>query len=89
MHFLKPADVSAEEFDGMSALHVACGGGNVECVRMLLSCGANVHALDKHGDAPVHIAAFRDQPAVFEVLLAHKADIQLKIRYFPTLSYFC
>lgn len=41
--------------DGTTLLHHACYGTSPEIMEMLLTTGANVNALDKNGNTPLHI----------------------------------
>jgi ankyrin repeat protein len=40
-------------YDGCSALELAIASGNIECVRYLISTGANITTNDRWGFSPV------------------------------------
>ncbi|KAK1797807.1 hypothetical protein P4O66_008163, partial [Electrophorus voltai] len=42
---------------GRTCLHAAAAGGNVECVKLLLSSGADHNRTDRHERTPLHYAA--------------------------------
>jgi ankyrin repeat protein len=43
--------------DGFTALHFASFYGNIKLIRLLVSHGANIHAVNKIGINMVHVAA--------------------------------
>ena len=65
---------------GLNPLHLAASHGHVDCVRALLSAGAdmNKRASAKRpfdGATPVYIAARNAHEACIEVLAQHGADL--------------
>eukprot|EP01091_Cochliopodium_minus_P000911 TRINITY_DN1080_c0_g4_i1.p1 TRINITY_DN1080_c0_g4~~TRINITY_DN1080_c0_g4_i1.p1 ORF type:complete len:1003 (-),score=321.23 TRINITY_DN1080_c0_g4_i1:121-3129(-) len=58
---------------GSSLLHSASQEGNVEMVKMLLECGANINAIDKEKYTPVLEAASQKHFNVVKLLLAAKS----------------
>jgi ankyrin repeat protein len=69
------ADVNSARADGVSALHLAAGAGNVEIARVLMTAGANVAASTVLlGTRPLHMAAENGHADVVGLLLAHGAD---------------
>eukprot|EP01091_Cochliopodium_minus_P000913 TRINITY_DN1080_c0_g6_i1.p1 TRINITY_DN1080_c0_g6~~TRINITY_DN1080_c0_g6_i1.p1 ORF type:complete len:739 (-),score=227.44 TRINITY_DN1080_c0_g6_i1:18-2234(-) len=59
---------------GSSLLHSASQEGNVEMVKMLLECGANINAIDKEKYTPVLEAASQKHFNVVKLLLDKNAD---------------
>ena len=52
------ADVSAQDKDGSTPLHLALSlWGNVDVARMLVERGADVSAQDKDGSTPLELAS--------------------------------
>lgn len=43
-------------FPGLAALHEAVLSGNLECVKLLVKYGADIHQRDEAGWTPLHIA---------------------------------
>ena len=60
-----------------SILHIAARRGMVTTVQLLVDCGADSKAENKHGQTPLHIAAGgeNDCPELCEILLKHNAEI--------------
>ena len=60
-----------------SALHIVARHGMVTTVQLLVDCGADVNAVNKHGQTPLHIVASekKDCPELCEILLKHDAKI--------------
>ncbi len=50
------ADVNGTDYDGVTALHIACWLGNVEIFELLLARGANASQADNHGATAFHFA---------------------------------
>ncbi|XP_046681911.1 osteoclast-stimulating factor 1-like [Homalodisca vitripennis] len=69
--------VSATGLDsvGNTALHWACRGGHIECVRELLAqSNPPVNAQNKMGDSPLHLAAAHSHLEVLSLVLQAGAD---------------
>lgn len=49
-------DVNSQSYSGNTALHSACGRGQVETVWMLLKSGADSSLKNYHNDTPVMVA---------------------------------
>ncbi|MGA2325431.1 MAG: ankyrin repeat domain-containing protein [Bryobacteraceae bacterium] len=58
----------------VAAIHAAAARSNVPMIRMLLSKGANVNAVQPGGFTPLDAAAFHGSREIVEMLLAHGAD---------------
>lgn len=69
------ADVNASAGDGMTALHWAADGGEVEIAAILIAAGANVDAVTRLGDyTPVHLASRQGTASLIEALLEAGAN---------------
>jgi len=66
-------------YEGENALHYFCRTGNAQAIRMLLEkrrFRANVHTVNKHGFAPIHLAcATADRDDIVAILLKHGASM--------------
>jgi ankyrin repeat protein len=49
-------DISAGDYDGRTALHLAASEGQVKATELLLTNGANVNAADRFGNTPLQDA---------------------------------
>ncbi|XP_072249992.1 B-cell lymphoma 3 protein homolog [Leuresthes tenuis] len=58
VHFLieNGCDVNNQSYSGNTALHIACGRGQEETVRLLLKSGADSSLKNNHNDTPVMVA---------------------------------
>ncbi len=78
--------------DGCTPLHVACGigvGGSaanevagtepevLEAVKILLDLGADLNAVDANGETAMHGAAYKNLPAVIELLAEKGAKLEI------------
>mmetsp|Transcript_2765 Transcript_2765/g.9012 ORF Transcript_2765/g.9012 Transcript_2765/m.9012 type:complete len:262 (-) Transcript_2765:2933-3718(-) len=70
--------VLARDKQQRSGLHYACGLGDADAVRALISCGAEVDAQDIDGYSPLHIAAGYVHENVIKLLMASGADPSLE-----------
>jgi len=62
-----------------SPLQYAAASGSVGVASLLLEQGADPDALDRNGNhAPLGLAAENDHPEMIELLLSHKANIEIK-----------
>ena len=67
-------NIDADLGGGRTALHCAADYGQTEIVKYLLSEGANVNALDKHGISPLLNAVFEGHTDCVKVLLEKGAN---------------
>jgi len=68
-------DIDCVDERGCTALHYAVYGGHVDLVRLMLSAGAYVNALDNELASPLHYAAFKINPFVASVLINKESDM--------------
>jgi ankyrin repeat protein len=68
----------AEEYDGVTLLIAAAGGGQGAMVRMLLQRGAGVNLQDSGGLTALMAAAFHGHTTIVQALLDAKADASLQ-----------
>lgn len=66
------------QFQGCTALHWACFAGHSACVRVLISGGAFVNALDKYGMAPMHAAAMNNKCVCIQLLADAGASVNAR-----------
>lgn len=64
--------------EGVTALTVAARAGHVECVRTMLTMGADVHAHDEDMCTPLMIAASRGRTRCVQALLEYGADVDAR-----------
>ena len=71
------SEINARDVDGNRPLHIACKRGHAKTVELMVFKGADTHAVNKHGQTPLHTAANReiDCPKLCEILLKHDAKI--------------
>ncbi|XP_064106074.1 protein phosphatase 1 regulatory subunit 12A-like [Macrobrachium nipponense] len=68
------ASVSAEDKDGLTALHCAASRGHLDCLDCLLSlCGAEVDTLDSNGCTPLFYSVTLGHADCTQLLLNHSA----------------
>ncbi|CAG5945297.1 unnamed protein product [Menidia menidia] len=63
---------------GMAAIHEAVLSGNLECVKLLVHHGADIHQRDEEGWTPLHMACSDGFPHIARYLLSLGADPQLE-----------
>ena len=68
------ANVNATEPDGMTALHWAARGNNLDTVQLLLRAGANAKAANRYGVTPLSLAATNGNAVMVEALIKAGAD---------------
>ncbi|XP_017548390.1 protein phosphatase 1 regulatory subunit 27b [Pygocentrus nattereri] len=59
---------------GMAAIHEAVLSGNLECVKLLVSYGADIMQRDEEGWTPLHMACSDGFPEIAKYLLSLGAD---------------
>lgn len=79
-----PSRWTERSHDGKTLLHYACMGDNVAAARALLKHGLDVNAVNNAKRSPAHLAAFKGQSRVLEVLCAASADVMANDSYFNT-----
>ncbi|CAM9907256.1 unnamed protein product [Ectocarpus fasciculatus] len=89
-HLLKNGSVIDERLltNSNSALHLACGNGHVETVKVLVAASASVNAGNSYGNAPIHAALMGGHRAVVELLLESGAEAQWTNNKGSTLLHF-
>lgn len=68
------ADINAKGVEGMTLLQWQVGRGDYSRVRRLLALGADPDIIGWGNETATHLAAFRDSPAMLELLLDGGAD---------------
>ncbi|KAM6111212.1 protein phosphatase 1 regulatory subunit 27 [Pterocles gutturalis] len=61
---------------GMAALHEAVLTGNLDCVKLLVKYGADIHQRDENGWTPLHMACSDGFPAIARYLLSLGASLE-------------
>jgi len=56
------------DYDGRTALHIACCEGHVDMVKYLLDLGAPVHVRDRYGDTPLDDAVMFRRATIVSML---------------------
>ena len=70
------ADLSAQDRQGNTPLHIAALSGRAEVVTELLGAGADINARNHRGETPLHIAA--DRTEVIAALLPFHPDLSIR-----------
>lgn len=70
--------VNAADGEGRTALHFACGYGELQCVEALLDARAEVDAVDKNANTALHYAAGYGKVEVVRLLVDAGASVVLK-----------
>ncbi|GAA6225891.1 protein phosphatase 1 regulatory subunit 27 [Lates japonicus] len=63
---------------GMAALHEAVLSGNLDCVKLLVHYGADIHQRDEEGWTPLHMACSDGFPDIARYLLSLGANPELE-----------
>ncbi|XP_037621784.1 protein phosphatase 1 regulatory subunit 27b [Sebastes umbrosus] len=78
--FIRARRVSLDTIynSGMAAIHEAVLSGNLECVKLLVHHGADIHQRDEDGWTPLHMACSDGFPHIARYLLSLGADRELE-----------
>ncbi|XP_044044754.1 protein phosphatase 1 regulatory subunit 27b [Siniperca chuatsi] len=78
--FIRARRVSLDTIyhSGMAAIHEAVLSGNLECVKLLIHYGADIHQRDEEGWTPLHMACSDGFPHIARYLLSLGADPELE-----------
>ncbi|XP_040891640.1 protein phosphatase 1 regulatory subunit 27b [Toxotes jaculatrix] len=78
--FIRARRVSLDTIyhSGMAAIHEAVLSGNLECVKLLVHHGADIHQRDEEGWTPLHMACSDGFPHIARYLLSLGADPELE-----------
>ncbi|XP_029366389.1 protein phosphatase 1 regulatory subunit 27b [Echeneis naucrates] len=78
--FIRARRVSLDTIyhSGMAAIHEAVLSGNLECVKLLVHYGADIHQRDEEGWTPLHMACSDGFPHIARYLLSLGADPKLE-----------
>jgi uncharacterized protein len=71
----KDVDVNSRNQNGVTALQIASGKGNVDMVRLFLKAGANPLAIAVDRKTALHVAASSGYPKMVDMLLKANADV--------------
>ncbi|XP_050487481.1 L-asparaginase-like isoform X3 [Bombus huntii] len=69
------ADISQQNADGRTALHIACCEGDLKVVHCLLRMGANVHIKDRFNRTPLTDAIEFDHHEIINILIHNGAHL--------------
>lgn len=61
------------EENGMTLLHLACRGKNIEAANLLIASGANINEQDDDGWTPLQVAVYLGQSTMVQLLFVHGA----------------
>ncbi|XP_065819426.1 protein phosphatase 1 regulatory subunit 27b [Labrus bergylta] len=78
--FIRARRVNLETIyqSGMAAIHEAVLSGNLECVKLLVENGADIHQRDEEQWTPLHMACSDGFPDIARYLLSLGADPELE-----------
>ena len=81
-NLLASPDVSvnfANPHNHQTALHIAARRGDIEVIKLLLSCGAHVNSGTVDLMTPLHEASFGGHPEAVDILLSEGAEVWVSI----------
>ena len=81
----KDADISVQDHNGRTPLHLAALLGHIKTVHTLLNADADINAQNNRLDSPLHVAAQRDHAKTVQILIDAGADINAEDRCFQSL----
>lgn len=82
--------LEAQNADGYTALHLACGRGSAELVEAILAYEeADVAILDKDGDPPIVLALAAGSPDCVRALINRSADVSSWMREGQSITHLC
>lgn len=71
----KKINLNFQDDHGMSSIHEAAVGGNIEILKLLIDNGANVNLKDTKGLRPLHYAAWQGRSEPVFILLRRGANV--------------
>lgn len=74
---------------GESAIHLACGLGQLEAVQFLVKKGGDLNATDAQGDTPLHWAARQGHAQVIAYLIEQGSQINAQNKVSYVVFYHC
>ena len=74
----KPSLLTSTDSTGATLLYIACRGGFLDVVDMILRQGANINACQLQGNTPLHVAAWYRHLPIVQLLLRCGADITIR-----------
>lgn len=73
---VEPKLLNAQDFDGYSALHIACKNGQIEIVKELITQGANPYqTLDREKTIPLLLAVISDHTPIVTCILDYYPNL--------------
>ncbi|KAK7480132.1 hypothetical protein BaRGS_00028616, partial [Batillaria attramentaria] len=72
------AKVNAQDVNGRTPVHDACGGNDRELLKLLIGSGADISIKQNDGGTPLHLACREGHTGVSELLIQHGVDINVK-----------
>ncbi|KAH7677059.1 Non-specific serine/threonine protein kinase protein [Dioscorea alata] len=82
--------LEAQNADGYTTLHLACGRGSAELVEAILAYEeADVAILDKDGDPPIVLALAAGSPDCVRALINRSADVSSWMREGQSIAHLC
>jgi ankyrin repeat protein len=73
-----PSLLNQRDEDNQNALFLAIGGGDIDCVKLLVSQGIDIHLPDHKGWTPLHEATFNGNIEMLTLLLSNGANVNAR-----------